>query len=568
MNKKILAALLAAAMLASIATSCGDKKTEDKPADDKPASSESTGDKTEDKPADDTPANVGAEYGFTLDPAGYPIMDEPMTVTAASFCSMPEGVDAWETPNELPYFEFMEQTTGIHIEWDFMTNTALAERAPIMFAGDDLPDVFFKQYAVSISNAAKYGNDGQLVDLAPYLEDFAPDLYKLLSERDQLKFLTYAGGIWGFPYYFESEGIRMSKILVNGKWCENMGIEIPGTWDELTAMMKAFREGDPNGNGDTTDEYPCCLSSVGHITNAVAAGKYNLMNRGSSVGGAYMEADPADPSGNTIRCWYTADEMKDVYKYIKNEWWDAGLLETTLFDTDYWDLCKAKLTTDAGGMFGSYATAAGPYVNDFVGMASAPGETWNYVQGYLSGLTSGLITKNCENVPAMVSYFNYAYTMEGAYLYFLGIEGESYTIDDAGHVTLSEIITNHPELEQEQAHLRWSYYSGGGNPGLATDETFKGGETHIVSLNANNNFRPATEGLTIWENIPLNDVQTEAVNTVKGDIDTVIAEYRAAFITGEKDIDADWDAYLADMEAAGLSTYLAAYQAAYDAING
>lgn len=566
MNKKILAALLAAAMLASIATSCGEKKTEDKPAEDKPATSDKAEDKTEEPAGDEPAANVGAEYGFTLDPAGYPIMDEPMTVTAAGFCSMPEGVDAWETPNEIPYFEFMENTTKIHIEWNNMTNTALAERAPIMFAGDDLPDVFFKQYAVGAATAAKYGADGQLVDLTPYLEDFAPDLYKMLSERDQLKFMKYGDGIWGFPYYFESEGIRMSKIFVNKVWCENLGIEIPSNWDELTDMMRAFREGDPNGNGDTTDEYVSCLSSVGHVENAVAAGKYNLMNRGSSMGGKGLDADPADPSGNTLRYYPASDDMKEFFRFIKG-WWDEGLLETTLFDTDYWTLARNKLLEGAGGMHGSYATCAGPHTDDFIAMSKAPGDTWNYVQGYLSGLTSGMITKNCTNVPAMVSYFNYAYTMEGAYLYFLGIEGESYTIDADGHVTLSEIITNHPELEQEQAHLRWSYYSGGGNPGLATNETFKGGETHAVSLDGCEKFRPATEGLTIWEAFPLNDIQTEAINTVSGDIDTVRAEYRAAFITGTKDIDADWDAYLADLEAAGLSTYMEAYQAAYNSLN-
>ncbi|MBR6791216.1 MAG: extracellular solute-binding protein [Oscillospiraceae bacterium] len=567
MNKKILAALLAAAMLASIATSCGDKKEEDKPADSgKPATSTGSTDKGDDK-ADAGSDNVGAEHGFTLDPAGYPIMDEPLTVKAAGFCTMPEGVDAWETPNEIYFFKTQEERTNIHIEWDNMTSAALKERMPIMFAGDDLPDIFWKGSTLAIATAAKYGNDGMLVDLTPYLEDYAPDLYKILSERDQLKFMTYAGGIWGFPYYFESEGIRMSKILVNKKWCDNMGIEIPGTWDELTDMLVAFREGDPNGNGDTTDEQPCCLSSVGHVANVFAYGKYNLGNRGSSMGGKNIDADPADASGNTLRFYPMADEMKEVYRDVK-EWWDMGILEPTLFDTDYWDLCKGKLTTDAGGMFGSYATAAGNYTDDFVGMASAPGETWNYVQGYLSGLTSGMITKNCTNVPAMVAYFNYAYTMEGAYEYFLGVEGESYTIDADGHVQLGEVITNHPELEQEQAHLRWSYYSGGGNPGLATDETFKGGETHIVSLNANNNFRPATEDLVIWESFPLNDIQTEAINGVSGDIDTVIAEYRAAFITGTKDIDADWDAYIADLKAAGVDTYVEAYQAAYDALNG
>ena len=115
MNKKILAALLAAAMLASIATSCGDKKEEEKPVDDKPATTDKAEDKTEDKAEDEAPADPGAEYGFTMDPAGYPIMNEPMTVKAAGFCSSPEGVDAWETPNEIPgYAEEIALLKGLY----------------------------------------------------------------------------------------------------------------------------------------------------------------------------------------------------------------------------------------------------------------------------------------------------------------------------------------------------------------------------------------------------------------------------------------------------------------------
>lgn len=560
MNKKILAALLAAAMLASVATSCN--KTEDDKTDGAGSSSTTSTDKTNDGTSEDT----GNGLGFTMDPAGYPVMDEPYTVTATGFATTPEGVGAWESPNEIPYFKNMEERTNIHVEWEWMTTTALSEKIPIMFAGDDLPDIFYKTY-LGGATLGKYGGDGMIVDLTPYLETYAPDLYELLSSRDQLKFMTYNGGIWGFPYYFESEGIRMSKIFVNEKWCNNLGLGIPSTWDELETVLLAFRNEDANGNGDATDEQPVGLSSVGHVTNVFAAGKYNLMNRGSSMGGYYIDADPADASGNTLRCWLTADEMKEVYRDIK-DWWDKGIFETTLFDDDYWTLTKGKLTTDACGSHGSYATCAGPYTEDFTAMTKAPGETWNYVQGYLSSLGSGIITKECEKVEAMVAWFNYTYTMEGAYEYFVGIEGESYTLDDEGHVVLSDIITNNPDgLEQEQAHLRWSYYSGGANPGLATDETFQGGETHDVSLDGCEKFRPATEGLTIWESFPLNDIQTEAINTVKGDIDTVYAEYRAAFITGTKDIDADWDAYLADLEAAGLSTYMEAYQAAYDAIN-
>ena len=36
------------------------------------------------------------------------------------------------------------------------------------------------------------------------------------------------------------------------------------------------------------------------------------------------------------------------------------------------------------------------------------------------------------------------------------------------------------------------------------------------------------------------------------------------FVTGDLNLETDWDTYVADMETQGLSTCLKAYQAAYD----
>ena len=72
----------------------------------------------------------------------------------------------------------------------------------------------------------------------------------------------------------------------------------------------------------------------------------------------------------------------------------------------------------------------------------------------------------------------------------------------------------------------------------------------------------------IWEALPLSSEGTEAVSSVKGDIDAVIAEYSANFITGKLDIDAGWDEYLGKLKQAGVEDYIWAYQEAYNNVNG
>ena len=110
-------------------------------------------------------------------------------------------------------------------------------------------------------------------------------------------------------------------------------------------------------------------------------------------------------------------------------------------------------------------------------------------------------------------------------------------------------------------------YPGGNNPALLTDDTFKGGECYWTSLEGSANFKPYLPSI-VWEALPLSAEGTEIVSSVKGDIDAVIAEYSAAFITGKLDIDTGWAEYLDKLNRAGVEDYVWAYQEAYNNING
>jgi len=75
---------------------------------------------------------------------------------------------------------------------------------------------------------------------------------------------------------------------------------------------------------------------------------------------------------------------------------------------------------------------------------------------------------------AMMSWADYMYTLQGAYGNCLGIEGESCTRDEEGH-----IHADRPDSAQSgraEQCLRYSVYPGGRNPALLTDDTFKGSE--------------------------------------------------------------------------------------------
>ena len=504
----------------------------------------------------------GIEYELT--PEGYPVMSEPIVIKTFAYTTRPEGAGAWETPNDIAFFKIYNEKTNISFDWEIVVKSAWAERAKVLIASDDLPELFFKG-RFSNAELSKYGADGLFVNLEDKLETYAPNFYSYLTERDLTKYLRLGEGIWGFPYVFETEGVRIGKIFFNTTWLDAVGKEMPTNWDEIYDVLVAFRDSDANGNGDATDEVPAGFTDREQMISAFS-GDFGLQNRGTS--NAYLDADPADETGNTLRFWYAADEMKEALRRGKM-YYDEGLVPSIFFDADYDDGPYATyIKENQIGMHLAYATITGTYVDDYIAMPKSPSDMWSRCSGYLSSYGSMVITKECRYPEAMMSWANYMYTIQGAYDYCLGIEGESYIINDEGHTELTDLILHNPDgLSSEQALLRFSIYSGGNNPALLTDDTFKGGECYWTSLEGSANFKPYVTS-PVWEALPLTAEGTDIVSSVRGDIDAVIAEYCASFITGKLDIDAGWTEYLDKLQKAGVDDYVWAYQEAYNNVNG
>ena len=60
--------------------------------------------------------------------------------------------------------------------------------------------------------------------------------------------------------------------------------------------------------------------------------------------------------------------------------------------------------------------------------------------------------------------------------------------------------------------------------------------------------------------------EQDLFDLVKSDCDDYFKEMRAKFITGEADIETEWDAYVEMMNALGLEDYTAAWQMVYDRV--
>lgn len=122
------------------------------------------------------------------------------------------------------------------------------------------PDVFVGWERIS-GRDRTFGAAGErLVDLGRHLDDMpnvdeyfrtVPSAYAAAMEDD--------GSIRSIPGDAgeEYDG-SMAHLFVNRAWLDGLSLQVPATWDELTGVLRAFRDHDPNGNGQA-DEIPLLL---------------------------------------------------------------------------------------------------------------------------------------------------------------------------------------------------------------------------------------------------------------------------------------------------------------------
>lgn len=142
-------------------------------------------------------------------------MDEPLTLTAFATAGPYTKGDF----NDLAMWDVMEELTNITFEFEAAPSGQSAERLGLLFASNTLPDVIFKT-GLSTTDVSNYAEEGQLVAIDPYLEEYAPNFSALLETYPEVrKAITMPDGhIYGFPYVVTASPSNCTpKLFINQK---------------------------------------------------------------------------------------------------------------------------------------------------------------------------------------------------------------------------------------------------------------------------------------------------------------------------------------------------------------
>ncbi len=503
--------------------------------------------------------------------------EEPTTITLYAQTDANDG--PWA---EMYMFQKMQNMFNIQFDITEISSTLWEEKVSVAFATDEYPDMFLN--GLTDTDIQNYGAQGIFIDLKDYItEEATPNLYALYRDYPiaQKAVMSYDGHQYVIKGYdrTNTREYLQCRFFVNTAWCEALGMDIPTTLDEMYEFLKAVKEGDPNGNGDTTDEIPMVgaydSDPYSLLTVPLTAYGYTL-----AYGNSNIYVDVTD-DGEVI--FVPADEhFKDALAWMK-QLYDEELLDPEYF-TQTADQVNAKQSQMIAGCFTDWAqwldiTDPEMY-NQYDGitpLTSDVNTTPIWPATDFQGVGTFCITDKCQNIDKVLEIADWAVTFDG-YCTLLGgeelgsvegFEDQGYTLEyfdeSYGENALTLNYTRDPKYDNETQWRESVISPGWGSlPVCRVDFTFVESSVTEQALSAalNDNYTPyMTVGWPM--SVKFTDSESNTLSLLATDIESYLDQMVAKFITGEESLD-NFDAFVSGLNDRGLAQYLEIYQTAYD----
>lgn len=514
----------------------------------------------------------GAASGTTdanFNESGWPVVNEPVTLRVYGS----RNTDQPEDWNDFELIKRMEETTGVQIEWELVEASAYDEKRSIMLASGDFPDVI--KNGVSVTEMIKYGSEGAFLPLEELQEKYAPQFMAAYDKVEGLRGTntmpdghSYSFAVTGFAPF-----IGLSRIgAINTDWLDAVGMELPTTLDELKDVLIAFRDQDPNGNGEK-DEIP--LSWAGALNNNLAGGVGWGMGL-NWLADAFGCPDPdthLDVVDGTVTFVPTREEYKAFIIWL-NELYNEGLIDPNGF-SQATDQYRAKLTAETpvvgvasvweiGDDFADYsAYDRYAYLSPLKGLDGE--DPTPFFGPYDASAGHWVVTTACENPEIAVRVADYFYDQMISLEMLEGPIGVRMVDCTECDVEGAMMVADPPEGINTQT-WRNQVCPAGLAPFFVENETYKQYQhLHYTDKKAEkieDDIKPIADKDPVGK---LNYTIEEAdlVNQIQAEIMDYANRRTAEWVLNGK-VEEEWDAYLQELENMNLSGWMEAAQNAQE----
>nr|WP_288825366.1 DUF3502 domain-containing protein [uncultured Clostridium sp.] len=495
--------------------------------------------------------------------------------------------------------DWIEQKTNIHLNYvyDLDGDDAKTKLNLVMTDSASLPDIFLATNWTK-SEVQSYGQQGLILPLNDYLKD-APN-WNANNEKSpgRKADLTMTDGNI-YTYGDENESFHnmfQNRMWIYMPWVDKLNDgKVPQTTDELYDYMKKIKTQDPNGNG-AADEIPM----TGYIGGWATDPTVWMINSFVQCNNPLSNTNPTVAAGfvvNNGKIEYNVmkDQYKDALKYM-NKLYKEGLLDNQTFTQDNTQFDSAL--NNADHLVGLYADGGVNADGDNF-WAKKPGDWQNWaclepvagpdgvrlaarsIATYF-GSSIGSISANCKYPVIAAALFDFMASEEASNVQAYGPEGFGWDWTTEG-TSLGDGV---PKYETHTIPDDFDWIGNGfpknyAHKAYTADAMVRSSDIAYRSalkienpdLDVEYVFQKAAEKYekyspdinTLIPNLAFEGEDSQAVSEYTLTIGGYVNQATVQFITGNLDIDKEWDNYISKLKDMGVEDYIKRYQKCYDA---
>ncbi len=485
----------------------------------------------------------------------------------------------------------VKQQFNMSFKWQTTTfdGGPAKEKRQISLASGDYPDLYLLIPWVDQFTPAellKLGNQGVLVPLNQLIDQYGPNIKKALDAEPEWKAMATApdGKIYGMPQWVDCYHCTyQGKLWMNSTWLKKLGLEQPKTTEDMVKVLRAFKTQDPNGNGKA-DEIPLSASVrdalIPYFMNAFIYNPQGTSGNNNST--LVLNDGKVDTQANK-------DGWREGLKYM-NSLYKEGLIDKGAFTQNpdalqqqgdsgkvpmlgsatvlHLGIAVSNLPDGRQKQYDAVPPLTGPQGVNHTGynFPSAPGATF---------VLTNKATQE-EQIQA-IKLLDYIFTDEGQMNAFWGTEGKTWKRPEPGDVALDKSLKpTYKQIPQPEGgtppNSGWQALAQYNNTekyrnseAIATDIYSPAGyERRLFEATKLYEGKEDKSKIYPYWKVWIDPTLAGEVATLQTNIENYVQQNALQFITGSKNIDSEWDAYVKGLEGLGLKRYLEIQQTAYD----
>ncbi len=293
--------------------------------------------------------------------AAAPVASAPAAAPRTTLSIHMHFRDKYVWDPDWPVAREVERLTGVHLESvasKVATNSReqfnlilASGKLPDIVGGDNLRDAFIR-----------YGMEGAFLPLNELIDRHAPHLKAFFEANPDIRRIISApdGNLYYIPYVPDGEVAR--GWWIRQDWLDKLGLKTPQTVHELEAVLRAFRDRDPNGNG-RRDEVPYFNVMPSEVYRLVLL--WGARSSGSNAAMDFMLQD-----GEVVHP-FALPAFRDGIRHVAR-WYAEGLIDREIF-TRKTRAREQLLGTDRGGVTHDWFPSTSTYNQPTSVAARVPG---------------------------------------------------------------------------------------------------------------------------------------------------------------------------------------------------